>query len=170
MLKTDDDREIVLEAPRTAAWALAIFFAGAAGALLLSGRRVAPVVLGVFALGALSRALRVHRLRLDLEAGAYVYRRGWLFAPPLRRGSLDGVAGVAIERHEPADGLVASKLRSRVVVLELDGWPEGEGHPGGGRTKHSFVLGFPMGPRVAQDKAADYARRLGTEVVDRAAE
>ncbi len=161
MLKTDDEREIVLEAPRRLAWALAIFFAGAAGALLLSGRRVAPVVLGVFALGALSRALRVHRLRLDLEAGAYVYRRGWLFAPPLRRGTLDEIAGVAIERHEPAGGLVASKLRSRVVVLELGGWPEGE---------HSFVLGFPMGPRVAQDKAADYARRLGTEVVDRAAE
>ena len=108
----------------------------------------------------LSGVLKVHQLRLDLSRRTYAYRRGWWLAPPLRQGALDDVTGVFIDRHEPEVGLAASRLRSRVVKLELAGWPEGEG---------CFVLGFPMGPRAAEEKAADYARRLGVPVVDRTA-
>ncbi len=169
LLKTDTEHEIVLEEPRTASWAMAAVLGSAAVAtrLLLADRWVAPALLGLFALGALARALKVHQLRLDLERRDWVYRRGFFLASPRRQGTLDDVAGVALERHEAGGGLVASSLRSRVVVLELDGWPAGEDHTDGGGRSRSFVLGFPMGPRVAEDKAADYARRLGTEVVDR---
>ncbi len=163
LLKIDTDREIVLETPRTAALAMTVVSAAAVLALrlLLPALRVAPVMLGFFALWALVGALQVHRLRLDLERGVYLYRRGFILAPPRRRGTFDEIAGVFIERNQPSGGLAASRLRSRLVILELEGWEEGEGR---------FVLGFPMGPRIAVDKAADYARRLGTEVVDRTAE
>ncbi len=163
LLSTDSAREIVLEAPRTAALLMTVALAAVALAvyLLLPGFRIAPIMLGLLALWALSEALRVHRLRLDLERGVYVYRHGFILAPARRRGTLDEIAGVALERNQAAGGLAASRLRSRLVVLELDGWPDGEGR---------FELGFPMGPRVAEDKAADYARRLGTEVIDRTVE
>ncbi len=169
LLKADTEREIVLDEPRTAAWVLAaaLGLAAVATRLLLDERWVAPALLALFAFGALTRALRVHRLRLDLERGVYAYRRGFFLAAPRRQGTLDEIAGVFIERHEAGGGLIASSLRSRVVVLEFAGWPEGKGHPEGGQAEHSFMLGFPMGPRVARDKAVDYARRLGVEVVDR---
>ncbi len=163
LLKTDTASEIVLEAPRTAAWAMTVASAVAAVAvgLLLPGLRIAPVMLGFFALWALVGALRIHRLRLDLERGVYVYRRGFILTRPRRRGTFGEIAGVFIERNHPSGGLVASRLRSRLLALELEGWEEDEGR---------FILGFPMGPRIAADKAADYARRLGTEVVDRTEE
>ncbi len=163
MLKTDTAREIVLDAPRTAALAMTVALALMAITVrwLLPGLRIAPVILGVFALWALLEALQVHRLRLDLEHGTYVYRRGFVLKPPRRRGDLGEIAGVFIERNEPTGGLIASRLRSRLITIEFEGWPEGEG---------GFVLGFPMGPRVAEDKAADYARRLGTDVIDRTVE
>lgn len=163
LLKTDDEREIVLDAPRTGAVILTVALVAVAVAvrLLFPGLWMAPAILGLFAVWALTGVLQVHRLRLDLDRGDYVYRRGSVFAAPQRSGCLDEIAGVIIERYEPVDGLVASRLRSRLVVLELDGWPYGEGR---------FELGFPMGPRIAEDKAADYARRLGTEVVDRTAD
>ena len=162
LLTKDDEREIVLEAPRTAAWVAAAVLAAVALAvrLLLPAFWIAPAMLMVFAVWTLTGALQVHRLALDLEQGAYAYRRGTLWAKPRRQGSLKEVARVVVERNSAADGLAASKLRSRLIVLELGGWPEDEGR---------FVLGFPMGPRIAADKAADYARRLGTEIVDRVA-
>ena len=160
ILRSDSEREIVLDAPRTAAWsmALALGLVAVAVRLLFPGQWIAPAMLLVFAVWTLTGALQIHRLRLDLERGVYVYRRGFMFARPLRQGRLDEIAGVVLERPEAAGGLAASRLRSRLVTLEFAGWPDGEG---------AFVLGFPMGPRVAEDKAADYARRLGTEVVDR---
>ncbi len=163
LLKTDTEREIVLDAPRTAAWltAAALAVVALAVRLLLPGMWIAPAALMVFAVWMLTGALQVHRLRLDLERGVYVYRRGFILATPRRRGELSEIAGVFIERHEPAGGLAASRLRSRLVTIELEGWPEEE---------RRFVLGFPMGPRVAEDQAADYARRLGTGVIDRVEE
>ncbi len=163
LLKTDNAREIVLDAPRTAAIYLtvALGLVALAVRLLLPGMWMAPAMLGFFAVWALTGVLEVHRLRLDLERGVYVYRRGFLLARPRRRGPLSEIAGVFVERHESAGGLVASRLRSRLLTLEFDGWPDGEGR---------FELGFPMGPRIAEDKAADFARRLGTEVVDRVGE
>jgi hypothetical protein len=162
LLTTDDERAIVLEAPRVAAWvATAVLMAAAVAVrLLLPGRWIAPAVLTVLAVWRLTGALQVHRLALDLGRGVYDYRRGFVGSPPRRRGRLDEVAGVAVERNQGADGLAESRLRSRRIVLEFDGWPDGEGR---------FGLGFPMGPRVAADRAADYARRLGTGVVDRTA-
>lgn len=160
ILKSDTEREIVLDAPRTAAWgmALALGVVAVAVRLLFPGQWIAPAMLLVFAVWTLTGALQIHRLHLDLERGVYVYRRGFFLARPRRQGSLEEIVGVALERHEAAGGLAASRLRSRWLALEFDGWPDGEG---------VFVLGFPMGPRVAEDKAADYARRLGTEVIDR---
>ncbi len=163
ILTRDDEREIVLDAPRTAAWwmAAALALVALAVRLLFPAQWIAPAMLLIFAVWTLTGALQVHRLSLDLERGAYVYRRGFVLARPIRQGRLDEVAGVAVERTEPIPGLAESRLRSRQVTLVLDGWPEGEG---------VFALGFPMGPRVAEDQAADYARRLGTQVIDRVAE
>ncbi len=160
ILKTDSADEIVLAEPRILVVTLTAILAVAALAviLLVPARWIAASVLGLGALWNLSGVLKIHQLRLDLSQRAYVYRRGWWLAPPLRQGTLDDVAAVFIDRHEPGEGLLATRLRSRVITLELEGWPEGEG---------SFVLGFPMGPRVAEEKAADYARRLGSRVVDR---
>ncbi len=160
VLKSDSEREIVLDAPRTAAWwmAFALGLVAVAVRLLFPGLWIAPAMLVVFAVWILTGALQVHRLRLDLERRVYVYRRGFILAKPRRRGTFGEIAAVAIERNEPGGGLVASRLRSRLVILEFDSWPDGEGR---------FELGFPMGPRVAEDKAADYARRLGTGVEDR---
>ncbi len=157
ILKLDTRREIVLEAPRIgpAAATVALMATMLAVRGLWPGYRVAQAVFGLLALWALAGALRVHRLRFDLEGGTWEYRRGWFFAPPLRRGTLDDVAGVFVDRNEGA-----SRLRSRLVTVELRGFPDGEG---------IFALGFPMGPRVAADKAEGYARRLGVEAVDRAA-
>ncbi len=161
ILRIDSADEIVLAEPRILAVALTAVLATAALAvvLLLPSRRIAATILGLFALWNLSAALKIHQLRLDLGQRTYAYRRGWWLASPRRQGTLDDVTGVFIDRHEPADGLAASRLRSRVITLELEGWPGDEG---------SFVLGFPMGPRAAAEKAADYARRIGVRVVDRA--
>ncbi len=160
ILKTDTEREIVLDTPRTGAWLAAAALSAVAVAirLLFPGFWIAPAMLMVLAVWTLTGAFQVHRLRLDLDCREYSYRQGFLLAPPRRQGKLDEIAGVYIERHEPAGGLAASRLRSRVVTIEFDSWPDEEG---------CFVLGFPMGPGIAADKAADYARRLGSEVFDR---
>ena len=162
ILKADTEREITLETPRTGAWlaAAALSLVALAIRLLFPAFWIAPAMLMVLAVWTLTGAFQVHRLRLDLERGEYTYRRGFLLAPPRRQGKLAEITGVFIERHEPAGGLAASRLRSRIVTIELDGWPED------GR----FVLGFPMGPRIAEEKAADYARRLGSVVGDRTGE
>ena len=70
------------------------------------------------------------------------------------------IAGVFIDRNEPMAGLETSRLRSRLIHLELADWG----------AEGVFSLGFPMGPRIAAEKAADYARRLGVELVDRTRE
>ncbi len=160
LLKADNEREIVLDAPRIGAWVMAGALAMVALAVrwLVPGLWIAPAALMVLAVWSLTGALQVHRLSLDLERRSYVYRHGPVWSPPRRRGDLDEIAGVFIESHEAAGGLTASRLRSRWITVEFEGWPDGEG---------SFVLGFPMGPRIAEEKAADYARRLDTEVVDR---
>ncbi len=157
ILKVDSRRQIVLEAPRLGpALATVVLMA-----LLLAvrglwpGLRIAQALFAVFALWALAGALRLHRLRFDLEGRTWDYRRGWFFAPPRRSGTFDDVAGVFIDVNEGA-----SRLRSRLLTVELVGWPDGEG---------IFALDFPMGPRVAAEKGSDYARRLGVEVVDRTA-
>lgn len=162
VLKTDSAAEIVLAEPRILTVALAAILAAAALAVLLflPARWIAATILGLAALWNLSGVLKIHQLRLDLSRRTYAYRRGWRLSPPLRQGELEDVTGVFIDRHEPADGLIASRLRSRVITLELAGWPGSEG---------SFVLGFPMGPRAAEEKAADYGHRIGVQVIDRTA-
>ena len=118
-------------------------------------------MLMVLAVWSMTGALQIHRLRLDLEKKDYEYRKGFFLAKPLRTGTLDEISGVFIERYESVGGLETSRLRSRIVTFELETWPEEE---------RSFVLGFPMGPNIAEEKAADYARRLRTQVIDRTAE
>jgi len=159
ILTVDAEEEIVLEEPRGGAvLRTVLLLAAALGVrLLLPGYWIAPAALGILALWTLTGALRIHRLRLDLDRRRYRYRRGWLFAPPRCEGDFADVAGVFLERHEPEGGLEVSRLRSRHLRLEIPACGE----------QASFLLGFPMGPRVAEEKAADYARRLGVEVVDR---
>lgn len=159
ILRTDSADEIVLEEPRGGAvLRTALLLAAVLGVrLLLPGYTIAQALLGLLALWTSTGALRTHRLRLDLDGGSYRYRRGWRFAPPRREGGFADIAGVFLDRHEPEAGLEASRLRSRLIRLEIPACGNG------GR----FVLGFPMGPRVAANKAADYARRLGVALVDR---
>ena len=163
ILTTDSSREIVIEEPRGGAVLRAgLLLAAALGVrLLLPGFVIAQALLAAGALWTLTGALRVHRLRLDLDRRTYRYRRGWRFAPPRREGGFADLAGVFLDRHEPEGGLAASRLRSRIIRLEIPAC----GEPAAGDA--GFVLGFPMGPRVAAEKAADYARRLGVALVDR---
>ena len=155
VLTVDSERQLVLEAPRLGPAVATVVLMALMLAVrgLWPGFRFAQALFGLFALWALAGALRIHRLRFDLEHRTWDYRRGWFFTPPVRSGTFDDVAGVFIDENEGAN-----RLRSRLLTVELEGWGEGEG---------IFALGFPMGPRVAADKAADYARRLGVEVVDR---
>lgn len=159
ILKRDSGREIVLEAPRTGAFALLGFLVAMLfGAMaFFPSRTVAQAVFGLLALWAVAGALRVHRLRLDLAGRTWTYHRGWIFAPPAKRGTFDDLGAVFLERNEVAGG---QRLRSRLILLEMRRWPDGDG---------VFALGFPMGPRVAAERAADYARRLGVPLVDRTA-
>ncbi len=155
ILKVDSERWIVLEAPRLGPAVATVVLIGLMLAIrgLWPGFRIAQALFALFALWALAGALHVHRLRFDLERRTWDYRCGWFFAPTLRSGPFDDVAGVFIDRK-----VGARRLRSRLLTLELAGFADGEG---------IFALGFPMGPRVAAEKAADTARRLGVEVVDR---
>ena len=159
ILRADEENEILLEAPRGATAVRAgLLLAAALGVrLLLPSFAVAQAVLGLFALGTLACMLRVHQLRLDLDRRRYRYRRGWLFARPRREGGFEDIAAVFLDRHEPEAGLEASRLRSRLIRLEIPACGDGG----------TFVLGFPMGPRAAAERAADYARRLGVALVDR---
>ena len=159
VLEVDSPERIVLEEPRAGALLLSALFALAATGVywLLPGMRIAQGVLGLFVLVSLALALRRHRLTLDIEAKTFHYHRGWLFSPPLRHGSFEEIVGVFIDRNEALDGLEISRLRSRQINMELRDRGDGE----------VFPLGFPMGPRLAAEKAADYARRLGTEMIDR---
>lgn len=178
ILVQDSDQAILLEAPRGASIVLAALAAGAllAVRLVLPSLVVAQGLLGLATVWLVSRALQIHRLHLDLEHRTYRYHHGWRFAPPRRTGSLDEIACIAIEDNASAAAMASSRLRSRLVVLELKDWDErsrdessrdGSAREGNAR---EFVLGFPMGPKVAVEKAADYARRLGVEVVDRTVE
>ena len=113
-----------------------------------------------------SGRLQIHRLVLDLTSRTWTYRDGWVWQANLGEGTFDDLGRVAIERNELPDGLVTSKLRSRLLYLEFDRFPVGDGaeaHDG------CFPLGFAMGPNVAPDRAREYAEKLGVEVVDRTA-
>ncbi len=161
LLKTDNRREIVLEEPRGGALILGALLASAALGLrfLAPDLWIAPALLAAFALWTFAGALKIHQLHLDLGRRTYRYRRGWRFAPVRRIGGFGDVAGVFLDRYEGAAGEEPGRLRSRLIRLQLRGLdPEG-----------TFVLGFPMGPRIARDKAADYARRLGVTLIDRTA-
>ncbi len=121
---------------------------------------VPRLLLGIAILWTASRGLKRHCLLLNIESGTYRYDRGWVFAPPARHGTLDAISAVAIEVNGTEGEPETNRLRSRLIVLEFEDWEDGG----------SFVLGFPMGPKVAADKAADYAQRLGTKLVDRSVE
>ncbi|MCP3961845.1 MAG: hypothetical protein GY719_28720 [bacterium] len=159
-LETDEPDQIVLQAPRGGAIVLAALALVAVVGVrwVFPGALIAQAMLALFALGALASLLRRHRLTLDLTRRTFCYRRGWWFSPALRAGSLDEGARVVLDHNEADGGLEAGRLRSRRIRLEL------------GEEEGSFPLGFPMGPRIAEEKAADYARRLGVELVDRVGE
>ena len=163
ILKIDTEREIVLAEPRLGPTVLFTVLVAAAAAVwvFFPGARIAPILLGVFALWALLESLRIHQLRLDLDQGRYSYHHGYVFAPPHHGGTFDDIVGVFVDHNPAIDGLAASRLRSCVVQLEFNVWPED------GAVDGVFQLGFPMGPRIAAEKAADYARRLGVESADR---
>lgn len=127
---------------------------------LFPDRRMAQGVLVLLALVGFSGTLQIHRLALDLESRHWSYRRGWAWRPPLAEGTFEDLGCVAIEENELADGLVASKLRSRLLFLEFGRFGV-DGHDG------RFPLGFAMGPNVAPDRAHAVAERLGVEVQDR---
>ena len=160
VLETETPDRIVLQAPRGGPMVLSVLALAAALGVrwIFPGAVIAQAMLFLFALGAASSLLRRHRLTLDVARRTFSYRRGWWFSPPLRAGSLDGVAAIVLDRNEADGGLEAGRLRSRRILLEMRGWDGGE---------RRFPLGFPMGPRIAEETAADYARRLGVELVAR---
>ncbi len=160
LLTTDSASEIVLQESRSVAIALTVAAATATLGLRLAAPRwlIAQGMLALFAGWMLTRTLQRHRLRFDLERRTVSYHRGWWFAAALRHVSLDAVTGVYIDRYEPTIEAAGSRLRSRLISVELRDWEDG------------FVLGFPMGPKVAAEKAADYAQRLGVATVDRTGE
>ncbi len=159
LLTTDSEREIVLQEPRTVAITLTVAGVGAALGLWLAvpELRIAQGLFAGFALWMSTRALQRHRLRFDLEHRTVTYHRGWYFASPVQQGNLDAVTAIAIDRYEPTSTNTASRLRSRLLSVELNNWDV-----------DNVVLGFPMGPKIAAEKAEDYARRLGVSVIDRA--
>ena len=138
----------MLDEPRAAAWVLAglALVASLGLRVVMPSLFVASGMLGLLALWMLSRALQLHRLRLDIESRTYSYRRGWPWTRPLSQGTFDDIVSIYIDPNEATDGLAASQLRSRLITLELRGQ----------HAPRNFVLGFPMGPRAAADKAADY--------------
>jgi len=120
----------------------------------------ARLLLGLAILWTASRGLKRHCLSLNIEEGTYRYDHGWFLAPPTRHGTFDAISAVAIAVNGTDGEPETHRLRSRLIVLEFEDWEDGG----------SFVLGFPMGPKVAADKAADYAQRLGTKLIDRTLE
>lgn len=162
ILKVDSPSEIVLEAPRAGIWIVGAALAAMAVAVrfFLPGRWIAAGLLGLLALAVLTGALQLHRLRLDLERRTWAYHHGWRFAPPARSGTFDDIVTVFIDRcDETPSDLPGSRQRSRRIGLEIE-VPDRDG---------AFPLGFPMGPRVAAEQAADFGRRLGVAVTDRTA-
>ena len=164
ILHSEDDRQLVFEAPRMGS---TIFGSLAALVLLVvwslfPDYRVAQGILLVMAVAGLSGRLQIHRLVLDLSSRSWRYRDGWAWQGPVGEGSFDDLGCVAIERNELHDGLVASKLRSRLLFLEFTTFVENR--------DGSFPLGFAMGPNVAPDKAREYGEMLGVPVEDRTVE
>ncbi|MEL7061592.1 MAG: hypothetical protein AAGN46_16320 [Acidobacteriota bacterium] len=158
ILKIDDDRRIVLAEQRLGPAILTVMLI----VVLLGIRGLAPSTVAaqaLFAMAALWAAaglLRVHELRIEIAQRHWTYRRGWIFRPPQREGDFSDLDHVSIEANTAVDGLVTSRLRSRLIFLHFRDWPEG-----------IIALGFPMGPNVAVDRAESYGRRLGLPVVDR---
>lgn len=164
ILHSEDDRQLVFEAPRMGS---TIFGSLAALVLLLvwalfPGYRIAQGVLLVMAVVGFSGRLQIHRLVLDLTSRRWTYRDGWVWQGPVGEGTFDDLGCVAIERNELQNGLVTSKLRSRLLYLEFTTFVE--------KYEACFPLGFAMGPNVAPDKAREYADKLGVNVVDRTTE
>lgn len=127
---------------------------------LFPDHRIAQGIFLLMAVVGFTGLLQVHRLTLDLDSRRWSYWDGWTWQSPRAEGTLDDLACVAIETNELHDGLVASKLRSRLVFLEFADFdlPDHEGR---------FPLGFAMGPNIAPDQARRYADLLGVEVDDR---
>ncbi|MEM9557626.1 MAG: hypothetical protein AAGC60_25435 [Acidobacteriota bacterium] len=169
ILTVDTPQRIELRAPRVGPMLLTVLLMivllGVGGAF--PAYRLAQLVFAGAALWAASGLLRVHDLVLDVEARTWRWRRGWLPRPTTRTGSFETIEAVAIEPNRAVDGLVKSRLRSRIVTLILrPAALEGVDDPSAG----VFMLGFPMGPQAAQAAAADYAERLGVALVDRTAD
>ena len=157
ILRVDNDDRLILEAPRVGPVVLTlVLLAMTAGAVrLFPDFRIAQGLFAAMALWAFTGTLKLCQLRLELAERQWTFRDGWIFQPPKRQGSFDDIAGVFVDRNEFSGG---ARLRSRLVTLEFRDWPDGDG---------SFPLGFPMGPRAAEEKATEYAGRLGVEWSDR---
>ena len=165
ILHREDEHRLVFEAPRMGSTIL-----GSLAALVLlviwakfPNFRIAQGIFLLMTVVAFSGPLHIHRLTLDLQSRRWTYRDGWTWQAVKAEGTFDDLACVAIEENALQDGLVASKLRSRLLFLEFDEFDAGGPSAHEGR----FPLGFAMGPSIAPDKAREFADRLGVAVENR---
>ncbi|MEM8930932.1 MAG: hypothetical protein AAGE94_07145 [Acidobacteriota bacterium] len=154
----EDGNRLIFSVPQGAAW----IFGGAFTVLTLGiwwlfpDANISRTVFGALAVWTFLGLAKAHDIVLDTESGRWTLRWGWRFQTQAT-GDVAEIVGFFVERHKAEAGLVDSPLRSRVLILELVD----------GDAVRRFRIGFPMGPKIAVDRAEHYARRLGVEWGDR---
>ena len=178
-LRVDQDSMLVLGASSFSSWLAAGIFAALSLGIgwMTPDLQAAPLLFAGLSLWQAAQSLKTHELRLDGERRHMTYVEGWRFRPPIFSGpyisekssssgtSENGLSHdleparleLRIESHQGDPGLVTSHLRGHKLVLSCR-LPHGDPEDS---DPLIFRVGYPMGPKAAEERIQDLSKRLG---------